>query len=193
MKKIYVLMAEGFEEMELVITVDVLRRAGLGVQTVTLNADAAPVVGSRGIAMVPDVTFNALEADSAQMVVLPGGLGGSERLGKDARVADLVRSFAQKNKWVAAICAAPTVLASLGLAEKRRMTAFPGIEEGMKGAIFCQNRVVIDPPFVTSRSAGTSFEFAFALVELLCGPEKVKEVNQGVFAILPDQMPLLMA
>ena len=193
MPRVCVLMAQGFEEMELVITVDVLRRAGVTVDIVTIAETVDPVLGSRQIRMVPDRVLAGLDPAAYDAVVLPGGLEGTERLGKSTRVLELVRAMVGAGKLVAAICAAPTVLAQAGLVDGRRITCHPGAVGGVKRAVLETHRVVTDGMFVTSRAAGTTFEFAFALVERLVGPEKVKEVNRGVLAILPDALPGLMA
>ncbi len=187
MGKVYVMMAQGFEEMELTITVDVLRRAGLDVPTVSLADDNAPVRGSRGMCMVPDLRFSALEPDQCDLLVLPGGKEGSERLGADARVLALVRERLAANRPVAAICAAPLVIQAAGaLTADRLVTSHPSVAGEFKNGRYLGNRVVIDGALITSRAAGTTFEFAFALVELLKGPAAVREVNRGVLALLPD-------
>ena len=193
MPRVCVLMAQGFEEMELVITVDVLRRAGVTVDIVTIGETVEPVVGSRQIRMVPDRVLAGLDPASYDGVVLPGGLEGTERLGKSTGVLELVRTMAQAGKLVAAICAAPVILAESGLMDGRRITCHPGAVSRVSRAVFEPHRVVTDGPFVTSRAAGTTFEFAFKLVERLAGPEKVKEVNRGALAILPEALPELMA
>lgn len=184
MSNVYVLMAPGFEEMELVITVDMLRRASLPVQTVSLADRVEPVTGSRGIAMLPDLPFDRLAAADCRALVLPGGLEGTRHLANDARVLDLIRRLAANDVWLAAICAAPTVLVAAGVAQGRRMTSHPAMREKMAGVIYAEDRVVIDGRFITSRAAGTTFEFAAALIEALGAPTSVAEVNRGVLARL---------
>lgn len=193
MPRVCVLMAQGFEEMELVITVDVLRRAGVSVDIVSIGDHLDPVLGSRQIRMVPDLLLAKLDPEAYDGVVLPGGLEGTERLGKCPAVIELLKKMIARGKLIAAICAAPTILAEAGLVDGRRITCHPSTVGGVKRAVFEPHRVVSDGQFVTSRAAGTTFEFAFKLVERLVGPEKVREVNRGVVAILPEALPELMA
>ncbi|MFZ2960474.1 MAG: DJ-1 family glyoxalase III [Candidatus Ozemobacteraceae bacterium] len=193
MAKVFVLMAQGFEEMELVITVDILRRAGIDVETVALEDSLEPVLGSRKMRMVPDTTLARIDAASCDMVVLPGGKEGAERLGASEAVLELVRRVHGLGKYVAAICAAPAVLVKAGIMKGRRITCHPVVVEHIPGAIFQTHRVVVDEKTITSRAAGTTFEFAFTLVETLCGKQKIKEVNRGCLALLPDQLPELMS
>ncbi len=185
MPKVFVIMAKGFEEMELVITVDILRRAGVEVKTVSLDKTTEPVIGSRKIPIVPDETIDSVKAEDFDMMILPGGAEGTERLGKDERVMAMLKKFNKLDKPIAAICAAPTVVVKAGLGAGKTMTSHPSTEAGMTGAIYRQDRVVVDGKLITSRAAGTTFEFAFKIIEFLVGGEKVKEVNKGVLAHLP--------
>lgn len=185
MAKVFVLMAQGFEEMELVITVDILRRAGVDAKMVSLNKDLEPVLGSRGIRMIPDYTLDSIDENSCDMVVLPGGNEGTERLGTDERVLGLLRRVKDRGRKIAAICAAPTVLVKAGVVGGKKVTSHPAVEARMTGVAYHQDRVVQDGDFITSRAAGTTFEFAYKLVEILVGKEKITEVNKGVLAHLP--------
>ncbi|PKL45837.1 MAG: DJ-1 family protein [Candidatus Riflebacteria bacterium HGW-Riflebacteria-1] len=179
-----VFMAPGFEEMELTITVDVLRRAGIETHTVTLAADKAPVKGSRGISMLPDLSIDEITLDKCDVAILPGGIEGTRNLGANMRVIGFLQKMHAAGKMVAAICAAPAVLVKAGIATGRRATSHPAAAEHMTGTTYCEDRVVIDGNVTTSRAAGTSFEFAFALVEQLMGADAVKQVNKGVLANL---------
>ncbi|MBP7633353.1 DJ-1/PfpI family protein [Candidatus Ozemobacteraceae bacterium] len=182
MGKVYVFMAHGFEEMELTITVDMLRRAEFDVQTVSLADDTAPVTGSRGIPMVPDITFKQLQEGLADWLVLPGGIEGTKRLAEDARVLALIKRHVAGGKRVAAICAAPTVLVRAGVAGGWRMTSHPGMREKMEGVEYLEDRVVADGPFITSRAAGTTFDFAAAIIAAEKGHPAFARVNAGVLA-----------
>ncbi|HOT28724.1 MAG TPA: DJ-1/PfpI family protein [Candidatus Ozemobacteraceae bacterium] len=182
MGKVYVFMAHGFEEMELTITVDMLRRAEFDVQTVSLADDTAPVTGSRGIAMVPDISFKQIQEGLADWLVLPGGLEGTKRLAEDERVLALIRRHVDGGKRVAAICAAPTVLVRAGVAGGWRMTSHPGVREKMEGVEYLEDRVVSDGPFITSRAAGTTFDFAAAIIAAEKGRPAFDRVNAGVLA-----------
>jgi len=184
-KRCYVFMAHGFEEMELTVTVDMLRRAGLETQTVSLGEDTAPVTGSRGIAMVPDLSFDQLQEGEAAWLILPGGLEGTRRLAADERLLALLRRQVKAGRRIAAICAAPTVLVKAGIAGGHTMTSHPSVRETMEGVTYSDRRVVLDGPFITSRAAGTSFEFAAAIIAVEKGQPAVAEVNKGVLAPLP--------
>jgi protein deglycase len=184
MPNVFVFMAPGFEEMELVITVDVLRRAGISVSTVALAPGGGQVTGSRGIPMVPDTCLEKVRPETCDMVVLPGGLDGTRNLGNDPRVIEFVRAVHSGGKWVAAICAAPTVLLEAGIGVGKRMTSHPSVQEKMTGVDYETQRVSTDGKIITSRAAGTTFDFAFTLVEKLVGREKIAEVNRGVLARL---------
>jgi len=183
-KKALVFMAPGFEEMELTITVDILRRAGIEAQTVTLAADKAAVKGSRNISMLPDLCLDEIAVENCDIAILPGGIDGTRNLGANQKVIGFIQKMHAAGKKVAAICAAPAVLAKAGLINGRRATSHPAAAEHMVGVNYCEDRVVIDGNVTTSRAAGTTFEFAFALVEQLLGAEAVKKVNKGVLAQL---------
>ncbi|HQG29873.1 MAG TPA: DJ-1/PfpI family protein, partial [Candidatus Ozemobacteraceae bacterium] len=163
-------------------TVDMLRRAEFDVQTVSLADDTAPVTGSRGIAMVPDISFKQIQEGLADWLVLPGGLEGTKRLAEDERVLALIRRHVDGGKRVAAICAAPTVLVRAGVAGGWRMTSHPGVREKMEGVEYLEDRVVSDGPFITSRAAGTTFDFAAAIIAAEKGRPAFDRVNAGVLA-----------
>jgi len=189
MSEAWVLMAEGFEEIEFTVTVDILRRAGVDVKTVSLNSSLDPVLGSRDIKMIPDTTLDKVLDTSCDMLILPGGVEGSFRLGNDPRVLKLIQKMAEEKRLVASICAASTVLIKAGVLSGLNATSHPGVEGEMVGIVYQRHRVVVDGHFITSRAPGTAFDFAFKLVELLVGREKVWEVNTGVLAIIPDHLP----
>ncbi len=184
MKRVVVPLAHGFEEIEAVTVVDILRRAGISVTIAGVEAGAPPcaVEGRTGIKLVPDLSLDEVKASDFDMVVLPGGLKGTQILQKDPRVARLLRYFQEGERYIAAICAAPTVLAAHGMIEGRKLTSHPSVQAQLPGALYDEGRVVIDGKLVTSRGPGTAMEFAMALVEILMGRQKVEEVNQGVLA-----------
>ncbi|HNW36586.1 MAG TPA: DJ-1/PfpI family protein [Candidatus Ozemobacteraceae bacterium] len=184
MRKCYVFMAHGFEEMELSITVDMLRRAKFDVQTVSLCEELSPVSGSRGIQMIPDITFKQVQEGQAEWLILPGGTEGTRRLSEDPRLLDLIRRHARAGRHIAAICAAPTILVKAGVAGDRRMTSHPSVQDQMPGVRYSTERVVVDGRFITSRAAGTSYEFAAAIITEEKGRPAVDEVNAGVLARL---------
>lgn len=182
--KAAIFMAPGFEEMELTITVDILRRAGIEVQIVTLDPDLTPVRGSRNIHIVPDVTIGSLQCDSLDIAILPGGLEGTQNLGQCQPLLTLLQTLHGDGKKIAAICAAPAILAKIGMLNGRRATSHPAAAEYMHGASYSEDRVVIDGNFITSRAAGTTFEFAFTIITQLLGKAAADKVNEGVLARL---------
>lgn len=165
-----VLLADGFEEIEAVTIVDVLRRGGIAVTTAALGA--SPVTGSHGIAVGADRLLDGISAADFDAIVLPGGLPGSRNLKEDARVLALLGAAARANKTIAAVCAAPIALEAAGVLAGKRATAYPGHE--LPSARYSEERVVVDGNVVTSRGVGTVLEFALVLVGRLAGVE-VKE------------------
>lgn len=178
MPRVLVPLAPGFEEIEAVTVVDLLRRAGIDVDTAAL--DGLQVTGSHGIAVVADIALDAVAPDDYDMIVLPGGMPGAEHLKDDPRVLDLLRRFAAAGRYTAAICAAPGVLAHAGLLEDRAATSFPGFlhARSARGIRLRDDPVVIDGKVVTSRGAGTAMEFGLALVELLAGAEVRRQLEE---------------
>ena len=171
MIRVALLLAEGFEEVEAITPVDLLRRAGIDCVTVSLVGDKL-VPSSRHIPVLADRSWDEMDFDSCDGVVLPGGLAGTERLLADARVEALLRRFGEAGKLTAAICAAPTVLAKAGLLAGRRAICYPGLEDRLAGAEVCCETVVCDGTVITSRGMGTSVPFGLALVEYFLGKEK---------------------
>jgi 4-methyl-5(b-hydroxyethyl)-thiazole monophosphate biosynthesis len=166
MPRVPVPLAEGFEEIEAVTIIDVLRRAGIEVETAALKDIV--VRGSHGIAMTADTMLDAASARHYDLIALPGGLPGADHLLKDARVRRIVTTMAAENKYVTAICAAPQVLADAGLLERRQATSYPGFLD--PGRVqYREEAVVVDDKIITSRGPGTAMEFALMLVEKLAG------------------------
>jgi len=184
MKQVVVPLAHGFEEIEAVTVVDILRRAGISVTVAGVEEGSPPgaIEGRTGIRLVPDMAIDEVKGPDFDMIVLPGGLKGTQTLQKDPRVARLLRSFQEGERYIAAICAAPTVLAAHGMIAGRRLTSHPSVREQLSGAVYDEGRVVVDGRLVTSRGPGTAMEFAMVLVEILMGRQKMEEVNQGVLA-----------
>lgn len=180
MARVLVPLAHGCEELEAVTVIDVLRRAGI--EVVTAGLEEGPVEASRGVKLVPDTTLDeALAHEDFDMVVLPGGGPGAKRLAADERVTELLRRLADSEKFTAAICAAPRVLAGAGLLRGRRATSFPGALDGLEhGADYVEEAVVQDGKVVTSRGPGTAMDFALHLVELLAGRDRRDEVEAAL-------------
>jgi len=180
MANVLVPLAQGCEELEAVSITDLLTRAGINV--VTAGLDDQPVTASRGLRLIPDMNLDqALEQDY-DMIILPGGLPGADHLNDDARIQKLIKQMATENKYVAAICAAPKVLASAGLLNNRRATSFPGAidQQAIDGLDYREEAVVVDGKIVTSRGPGTAMDFALTLIELLLGKDNRAEVEASL-------------
>ncbi|MEZ5988140.1 MAG: DJ-1/PfpI family protein [Planctomycetota bacterium] len=170
-------LAEGVEEMEAVIVADVLRRAGAEVRLLALD-EGVPVKASRGVGLHPDGVLTGEE--EAELLVLPGGGEGAKRLAADERVLGMIRRFAEGDRWVAAICAAPIALAAAGVLEGRTATSHPSVKAEVAKACgkYTENPVEVDGRLVTSRGPGTAFDFALDLCGLLFGAAKAAEVRK---------------
>jgi 4-methyl-5(b-hydroxyethyl)-thiazole monophosphate biosynthesis len=178
MPKVLVPLAQGCEEIEAVTIIDILRRAGITV--VSAGLDRQPVRASRGVMLVPDTTLDAVLNENFDMIVLPGGQPGTDNLMADKRVIALLKKMAQQGKYVAAICAAPSVLASAGLLEGKKATSFPTCLDGFANIDLQTAAVVEDGNLITSRGPGTAMDFALALAERLVGKAKRREVEAAL-------------
>lgn len=178
MATVLVPLANGCEELEAVTIIDLLRRAGI--EVVTAGLEHEPVKASRGVVLVPDTDIDSALQRDYDMVVLPGGGPGAERLQQDARITDLLRRMADSGKFTAAICAAPRVLAHAGLLAGKRATAYPGILDGGGDFQLQPEPVVTDGKIITSRGPGTAMDFALTLIETLAGRDKRDEVEKGL-------------
>ncbi len=176
--KVLIPLAQGCEEIEAVTVIDILRRAG--VEVVSAGLDAQPVRASRGTVIIPDTTLDVALKHEYDMVVLPGGQPGTNNLKADARILELVQHMAQQGKYVAAICAAPSVLAMARLLDGKRATSFPGALDAFPQVLQQQAAVVEDGKLITSRGPGTAMDFALILVERLLGKAKRQEVEAGL-------------
>ena len=178
-KHILVPLAEGFEEIEAVAIVDVLRRAGLEVTTASLRP--GPVTGAHGIELAADAELAGLEPASFDMVVLPGGMPGTLNLMEDERVLAAVRALHSAGRHTAAICAAPMVLAKAGVIGGVAVTSHPSVRDNLGDAdVRSEPRVVRSGHVVTSQGPGTAIEFALALVADLVGPAEAAELSEAL-------------
>ncbi|MFQ5949476.1 MAG: DJ-1 family glyoxalase III [Nitrospiria bacterium] len=182
MKRVLVLLAPGFEEIETITVIDILRRAGIDV-TVAGTIEG-PIIGSRRVRVMADISIDRVSGRDFDMVVLPGGQPGTRHLGKDPRVKKILEEAVAGEAAVSAICAAPSILTAYGFLTGKKATSHPSVRSIMEGVDYSDERVVVDGRWVTSRSPGTAMEFAFQLATLLVGEEKAKEVNEGVMARL---------
>ena len=178
MSNVLVPLAQGCEEIEAVTIIDILRRAGISV--VSAGLDAQPVRASRGTVLIPDTTLEEALKQSYDMVVLPGGQPGSNNLKADTRIIGFLQDMAQQNKYIAAICAAPSVLAAAGLLDWKRATSFPGALDAYSKVQQQTSALVEDGQLITSRSPGTAMDFALILVERLTNNTKRQEVEAGL-------------
>ena len=179
MKNIFVFLAEGFEEIEALTPVDVLRRAGLSVQTVSVM-DEQIVAGAHGVPVLADKMFAEINPEDAEMILLPGGLPGATNLDAHEGLGQMIQDFAKEEKPLAAICAAPLVFGNRGLLQGKKATCYPGFETYLQGAEYTAALVEKDGNFITGKGPGAAMDFAFAIVEKYCGIDKVNELKQGM-------------
>ncbi len=176
---VYVLLGEGFEESEAVVPVDLLRRAGVEVSLVGLKGDK--VTSSHGVTVVCDCALKDVDEQRSQMLMLPGGLGGVDAISADEGALGVIQRCADRGAYIAAICAAPTILARLGLLDRRKAVCYPGMEEQMLSAVVQKDKtVVVDGHLITGQAAGSSFDFGLKLVEVLKGAEAAETVRRAV-------------
>ena len=175
---VYVLLGTGFEEIEALTPVDLLRRAGVEVMTVGVNGKT--VYGSHHIGVEADIELGQIDLTNMDMIVLPGGLGGVASVRASKEAMDALRFAWDNEKYVAAICAGPTVLADLGITEGRHATCYPGQAGNMKGAVLEERAAVRDGKLITGASAGCAVEFALALVEALKGQDAAETVRKQI-------------
>lgn len=163
---VYVMLAEGFEEIEALAVVDVLRRANIDVNTVSIT-DSKDVTGAHKIQVKADLTIREAALEDADMVVLPGGLPGAQNLYDSSTLEKALESRVKNKKWIAAICAAPFIVGRRGYLEGREAICYPGFEKDLKGAKVVNQKVVVSDNFITSKGPGTALDFAFAIVSVL--------------------------
>ena len=179
MKRVYVFLAQGFEEMEALGPVDILRRGGVEVLTVSIT-DCYEVVGAHGVRVMADRLLGEIDAEGADLLLLPGGMPGATNLLDCRPLHRLLTTHHQNGKLLGAICAAPMVLGALGLLQGKRATCYPGFEAYLEGAEVTGAMVERDGQIVTAKGPGAAMEFAFALVEMLLGTDKVKELREAM-------------
>lgn len=175
---VYMLLGTGFEETEAIAPLDLLRRAG--VEVLTVGVTGKTVYGGHGIGIVADITIEEMDLTKLDMIILPGGLGGvaSARASKEA--LDALRFAWENGKYVAAICAGPTVLADLGITDGRNATCFPGCEEQMGSANMVEAAAVTDGKLITGTSAGCAIPFGLALIAALKGQEAAGKIEKQI-------------
>ena len=177
--KALVPIADGSEEMEAVIIIDTLRRAGWSVTVAGIGGEV--IEASRGVRLVPDLPWEAVDPDDYDVLLLPGGWNGTLTLRDHEGVKAALRAFAESGRWYGAICAAPLVLHAAGLLEGRRFTCYPGVEKELPSHFErSEDKVVVDGRMITSQGPGTAFEFALRAIAECDDPARAEEVRRGL-------------
>ena len=177
---VYMFLAEGFEEIEALCPLDLLRRAGVEVKTVAVGDKA--VCGAHGIKVIADMTEDELSDTKPDMIILPGGMPGTLNLDSCATVHKAIDAAVLHNAYIAAICAAPSILGARGMLAGKEAICYPGFEDKLIGANISAKRVVVDGMIITAAGMGVALEFGLVLVSLLCGKEKADTLRKGVIA-----------
>lgn len=179
MAKVYIFLADGFEEAEAMIPVDVLRRGGIDIKTVSVNG-SMQVTGSHGVTMTADLVFEQTDLADATLLILPGGLPGATNLNDHEGLKDALLAHNSRGGKIAAICAAPLVLGGLGLLRGRPATCYPGFEGYMTGAEYTHELCTVADNITTGEGPAAAFPFAYALLSQLAGEDKAREVAEGM-------------
>lgn len=176
----YVLLAEGFEEIEALTQTDVLRRAGINVMNVGLSGEF--ITGAHGIRVKCDITIDeAVKKNNAEGVILPGGMPGTLNIASCAPAAALIKKTYDEGKLVAAICAAPSVLGALGILKGKKCTCYPGFEDRLSGGIISSDKVVTDKNVITSKGPGTALDFALTICRYITGKDSSHLSEQMIY------------
>ncbi|MCR4990857.1 MAG: DJ-1/PfpI family protein [Lachnospiraceae bacterium] len=176
---IYLFLAEGFEEVEALTTVDLLRRAEIDLKTVSISSGLT-VKGAHNITVSADMLLSEADTGSSTMLILPGGNPGWKNLDACEELMNKVKEAADKGIYIASICAAPTIIGKRGLLEGKNACCYPGMEGALIGAKANEKEVNIDGKFITSRGVGTAIPFALAIIEELCGKEKADKIAESI-------------
>lgn len=179
MKNIGIFFAEGYEEIEALTVVDMCRRAGINIQMVSVTGERK-VTGSHKIAVEMDLLFDEVDFDSLDMIVLPGGMPGTRNLEAHTGLMALVEAFNREGKWIAAICAAPSIFGHKGLLKGRKACSYPGFEKDLEGAEVVYDSVAVSDHVITSRGMGCAIDFSLAIIGKLCGEEKAQELAKAI-------------
>lgn len=175
---VYEFLADGFEEIEALATVDILRRADIEVKTVSVTGKKE-VAGAHGIAVLADILFEEMD-ENANLLILPGGMPGTLNLQAHTSLCDMLVKAAADKTYIAAICAAPSVFGGLGLLKGKKAICYPGFEDKLEGAEIADKPVVISDNIITSKGAGTAHLFGFALVSLLKDEQTAETLKKGM-------------
>jgi 4-methyl-5(b-hydroxyethyl)-thiazole monophosphate biosynthesis len=176
---VFIHLATGFEEIEAITIVDVLRRAGLDAKTVSITGNYM-VKGAHDVEIKADLLFEEANYNNCHMIILPGGMPGTTNLAKHEGLEGQIKRFAEEGRLLAAICAAPMVFGGLNLLEGRTAVIYPGMEDHLKGANIGEGNVAIDKNIITSRGPGTAMEFALTLAEILKDKTVAKNLRKAM-------------
>lgn len=179
MSRVIVFFANGTEEIEALTVVDLLRRAKIEVDIVTITDDKK-VTGSHNITVIADKLFEEVDFDNVDMLVIPGGMPGTLNLKACDKLADMIVEFDRAKKGLAAICAAPIVLGANGVLKDKKATCYPGFEDELMAKEFVVSPVVKEGNVITSRGLGTAIEFSSAIIEYLCDKETADGILNGI-------------
>ena len=179
MKKAYLFLATGFEEVEALTVCDVLRRGNVDCKLVSVTGDYE-VKSSHNVAVRADLLFDKQSFSDADLLILPGGIPGTPNLKAHKGLAELLTEHKEAGKYLAAICAAPTVFGEMGFLEGKKATCYPGMEDGLLGAVPCTDEVVVDGQFITSRGMGTSIAFGLMLLSLLVDKKTAESMAEKI-------------
>lgn len=179
MKNITIHLATGFEETEAITVIDILRRAGLNVTTVSIT-DNKTVTGAHNIPVIADKLFEEINYNDVDMIILPGGMPGTTNLDNHIELKKRVIEFDLDSKWIGAICAAPSIVGKLGLLEDKEATCYPSFEEKLFNAKIVDKTTVVSDNFITSKGLGTAIEFSLTIVEKLIGREKSETLAKSI-------------
>lgn len=174
---VFLFLAEGFEEIEAVSTIDILRRGGLEVTTVSIS-NHPTVTGAHGIQVIADALFDETDFSSGEILILPGGMPGAKNLNEHAGLKSLLKHYAANGKYIAAICAAPLVLGELNVLQGKKAVVYPGYEDCLHGATILEENVVKDDNIITGRGPGAVVDFALTLVAELRGQAQATDVAE---------------
>ena len=179
MSRIAVFLADGFEEIEALTVVDICRRAGIVVDMVSVKEEKE-VTGSHGISVKADMLFGEVNFEKPDMLVLPGGMPGTRKLEAHQGLMEQLDAFYAAGKYVAAICAAPTVMGHRGILKGRKACCYPGMEEKLTGAEVVYDSVAVSDHVITSRGMGCAIDFGLAITSALCGEDKAEELAKVI-------------
>jgi len=175
---VYMFLADGFEEVEALAPLDILRRAGVDIYTVGVTGEY--VKGAHDIVVKADIKLSDIEKEKIDAVILPGGLGGTNNMDASDEVKGIVKYAADNEKLVCAICAAPSILGKMGLLDGKEATCYPGFEDTFKDGKYVKQSVVKCNNFITSDGMGSAYKFGFEITAALCGRETAEKIKEQI-------------